>query len=235
MDHDGKPFLRAAWPWTRTRFRIIATLAALLHAPAVAYAQGAQTAEFEPNGVEVALADCAVGVAASRDWLVVPDTTASSGAAIEHVPTASTEATEALAICRSAALKNGHFSLRFKPLSGASDQGGGLALRMASLEDYYLVKIDALRDRALILIIKNGVAEEIVGVDADVAADAWHTLAVQMQDDRFTVYLDGTWIFTGYDKTFSHEGRMALWAEPRSITRFDRITTEPIPKPLSWR
>jgi hypothetical protein len=114
-------------------------------------------------------------------------------------------------------------------------QSGGLALRMATPKDYYLVKVDALRNRALLLQVSNGLEEEIVGVDADVAADVWHTPAVRAQDDRFTVYLDGVWIFTGYDKTFPHAGRIALWAEPGSITRFDRITIGPTPKPLLWR
>jgi hypothetical protein len=83
--------------------------------------------------------------------------------------------------------------------------------------------------------VSNGVAEEIVGVDADIAADVWHTLAVRVQDDRFIVYLDGAWIFTGYDKTFPHAGRIALWAEPGSITRFDHLTMGPTPKSLSWQ
>jgi hypothetical protein len=87
----------------------------------------------------------------------------------------------------------------------------------------------------LLLQVSNGVAEEIVGVDADIAADVWHTLAVRAQDDRFAVYLDGAWIFTGYDKSLTHAGRIALWAEPGSITRFDHLTMGPTPKSLSWQ
>jgi hypothetical protein len=193
------------------------------------------TKEFPLNGIEISLADCGAGGAASRDWGVISDKTASSGTAIEHSRATSTEAAESLAICQSAVLKNGDLSLRFKAKSGAAYQGGGLALRMATPRDYYLVKVDVLRDQASLLQVKNGVAEEIVGVDADVAADVWHTMAVRAQDDGFTVFLDGAWIFTGYDKTFPHAGRIALWAEPRSITRFDRITMGPIPKSLSWQ
>ena len=215
---------------------VVATAAVLIYPPFVAYTQNSQTVtEIASSGIEVPLAGCNAGSAASRDWAVIPDTTASSGTAIEHARATSTEAAETLAICPSAPLKNGDVSLRFKALSGASDEGGGLALRMATPKDYYLVKIDALRDRALLLVVKNGVTEEIVGVDADVAADVWHTLAVRVQDERFTVYLDGAWIFTGYDKTLPHAGRIALWAEPGSVTRFDRIAAEPVPKPQSWR
>jgi hypothetical protein len=215
---------------------VVATAAVLIDPTSVAFTQDAQTtAEIASNGTEIPLADCGADGVASRDWAVVPDTTASSGTAIEHARSVPAEAAGALAICRSARLGNGDISLRFKVLSGESNEGVGLALRMATPEDYYLVKADAHRDRALLLLVKNGTAEEIVGVDADVAVDAWHTLSVRAQDESFTVYLDGTWIFTGYDKALPHAGRIALWSEPGGITRFDRIIMAPIPKPQSWR
>jgi hypothetical protein len=190
--------------------------------PVTGHAQDSQTdAQIVANGAEISLADCGGGDSASRDWSIVADKAASSGTAIEHIRATSSEE-DALAICRSAALKNGDLSLRFKAMAGAPRQSGGLALRMATPKDYYLVEVDALRNRALFLLVRNGLAEEI-------------TLAVRAQDDRFTVYLNGDWIFTAYDKTFPHAGRTALWAEPGSITRFDRITRGPTPKPLSWQ
>jgi hypothetical protein len=220
----------------RVMILVVAVSAVVMHAPVVGHAQDAQTAEeIVASGIEISPADCGAGSAALRDWVVISDTTASSGTAIENIRATVSEAPEALAICHLAALKNGDISLRFKSSSGASHQGGGLALRMATPNDYYLVRVDVRRNRALLLQVKNGLEEEIVGVDADVAADVWHTLAVRAQDDRFTVYLDGAWIFTGYDKTFPHAGRIALWAEPGSITRFDRITIGPTSNPPSWQ
>jgi hypothetical protein len=214
---------------------VVAIFALLMRWPVTGHAQDSQTAaQIVADGTEISLADCGGGDAASRDWGMVADKAASSGTAIEHIRATSGEE-DALAICRSAALKNGDLSLRFKAMAGASRQSGGLALRMVTPKDYYLVEVDALRNRALFLLVRNGLEEEIVGVDVDVAADVWHTLAVRAQDDRFAVYLDGDWIFTAYDKTFPHAGRTALWAEPGSVTRFDRITRGPTPKPLSWQ
>jgi hypothetical protein len=215
----------------RVMILIVAVSALLLHAPSAGRAQDAQTAaEIAANGIEVSLTDCGAGGAAGRDWAIIPDTTAWTSTAIEHTRAAAADTAESFAICQSVMLKNGDLSLRFKAISGAAYQGGGLALRMASPKDYYLVKIDARRDQALLLQVRGGVAEEIVSVDADVAADVWHTLAVRAQDDGITVFLDGAWIFTGYDKTLPHAGRIALWAEPGSITRFDHITMGPTPK-----
>jgi hypothetical protein len=213
----------------RVMIPVVAASALLMHQPAMGHAQDAQTAaEIIASGVEISLADCGAGGAAQNDWVVIADTTTSSGTAIEYIRATATEATEGLAICHAAALQNGDLSLRFKSSSGASHQGGGLALRMVTPKDYYLVKVDVRRNRALLLQVSNGLENEIVGVDADVAADVWHTLAVRAQDERFTVYLDGAWMFTGYDKTFPHAGRIALCAEPGSITRFDRITMGPL-------
>ena len=226
--------LRASQPGTaimRSLILIVVTLLVLLHRSTVVYAQDAQdAAEIVSSGGEIPSADCGPGVATSRSWAVITDKTALSGTAIEHTHMASTEEAETLAICQSAELKNSDISLRFKVLHGAHG-GGGVAFRMATREIYYLVKIDVLRDRALLLLVKNGTEEEIVAVDADVAANAWHTLAVRAQDDRFTVYLNGVWIFTGYDKTLAHAGQIGLWAEPGSTTLFDRITMGPTPAP----
>jgi hypothetical protein len=216
---------------TRSLVVFVVALLVLLHPSSVAYTQDAQdAAEIVSRGIEIPLVDCGPGVAASRSWAVIADKTALSGTAIKYTHMASTEEAETLAICQSVAPKNSDLSLHFRVLQGAHG-GGGVAFRMAAREVYYLVKIDALRDRALLLLVENGTEEEIVAVDADVAVNAWHTLAIRAQDDRFTVYLNGIWIFTGYDKTLAHAGRIALWAEPGSTTLFDRVTMGPIPAP----
>jgi hypothetical protein len=214
---------------------VVAAATVLMQPPATGHAEESQTAtETLARGSEISLADCGAGGAARRDWVVVADATASSGTAIEHTR-ARAEAAEGLAICQSAVVKNGELSLRFKANAAALRQAGGLALRMVTPKDYYLVTVDALRNRAALLQVTSGVAEEIVGVDADVDADSWHTLSVRAQDDCFMVYLDGVWMFTGYNKTFAHPGPIALWTEPGSITRFDRITMAPVPKTRSWQ
>src|SRR5437667_2898353 len=102
---------------------VVGLSAVLLHSPVRGYAQDAQTAaQIVTSGIEISPADCGGGSALRRGWAMVPDTTTSSGRAIQHTRAISTEAAEALAICRSAALKNGDLSLRFKAASGASYQ-----------------------------------------------------------------------------------------------------------------
>jgi hypothetical protein len=162
-------------------------------------------------------------------WTVVRDATAAAGVAIEQTGAQTTEDRFPLAIYKTASLKNAEISLRLKAAGGKSDQGGGVALRLRTPENYYLVQLDALRDRVLFSLVSNGASEEIAGVDADIASHTWHTLAVRAKDDEFVVSLDGIWMFTAFNKTLSQAGRIALWTEGDSRTRFDSIAITPLP------
>ncbi|MFL5240330.1 MAG: hypothetical protein ACJ8EL_22595 [Rhizomicrobium sp.] len=181
---------------------------------------GAPPAEFELSPSSEAK---------QASWTVVRDATAKAGTAIEQGGVQSAEGRPPLAIYRPALLENAEISLRLNPAGGKSNQGGGVAVRLSSPQDYYLVQLDALRDRVLLSLVRTGVSEEIVGVDADIASHAWHTLTVRAKDDQFVVSLDGTWVFTAFDKALSQAGRIALWTEGDSITRFDSIAITPLP------
>jgi hypothetical protein len=162
-------------------------------------------------------------------WTVVHDATAETGTAIERSGEQTTEDRFPLAIYKTASLKNVKISLRLKAAGGKSDQGGGVAMRLSSPQNYYLVELDALRDRVVFSLVNNGASEEIVGVDADIASHTWHTLTVRAVDNEFTVSLDGDWVFTGFDKTLSQAGRIALWSKGNSVTRFDQMEIAPLP------
>jgi hypothetical protein len=164
-------------------------------------------------------------------WVVVRDATAVAGLAIEQSGVDSTEDRFPLAIAKTAPLKNAEISLRLKANGGRSDRDGGIAVRLKTPDDYYLVRLDALRDRVLLSRVTNGVPEEIVGVDADISSHTWHSLAVRAKDEEFVVSLDGAWVFTGYDKTLSQPGRIALWTKGDSIIQFDSIAIAPLSAP----
>ncbi len=162
-------------------------------------------------------------------WTVVGDATATAGLAIEQSGLQTTENRFPLAIYKTASLKNAEISLRIKADGGTSDRGGGVAVRLSSPQDYYLVQVDALRDRVLLSRVSDGASEDIVGADADIASHSWHTLTVRAVDNEFTVSLDGIWVFTGFDRALSQAGRIALWTKGDSVTRFDQIEIAPLP------
>jgi hypothetical protein len=133
-------------------------------------------------------------------WAVVGDATAAAGVAIEQPGLQTTEDRYPLAIYKTASPKNAEISLRLKADGGTSDQGGGVAVRLNNPQNYYLVQVNAQRDRVVFLLVSNGGPEEIIGVDADIPSQSWHTLAVRAVDNEFTVSLDGNWVLTAFDK-----------------------------------
>jgi hypothetical protein len=181
---------------------------------------GAGLAEFELSPL---------GVGRPGSWTVVRDASARTGVAIEHADMQASEDRFSLAIYKPASLRNAEVSFRGNAAGGKSEQGGGIAVRLSSPQNYYLVQLDALRDRVLLSLVSNGASEEIVDVDADIASHNWHTLTVRAKDNEFVVSLDGIWMFTGFDKTLFQAGRIVLWTNGDSVTRFDSIVIAPLP------
>jgi hypothetical protein len=79
-------------------------------------------------------------------WNVVDDETAEAGRAIEQVSTDATDYRFPLAIYTRGEAKNLEVTVRFKALTGKVDQAGGIALRLVSPEDYYVVRANALEN-----------------------------------------------------------------------------------------
>jgi hypothetical protein len=162
-------------------------------------------------------------------WTIVRDATAEAGQALEQSGVATAEDRFPLAIYKNATIKNVEINLRLRADGGESDRGGGIAVRMSSPQDYYLVQVDARREMVLFLCVSDGVTEELASVDADITSHSWHALTVRAVDNQFTVSLDGTWVFTAFDKTLSQPGRIALWTKGDSVTRFDSIAITALP------
>lgn len=161
-------------------------------------------------------------------WTVVRDPTAKTGLALQHSGAPAAEDQFPLAIYKPALPKNAEISLRLKAEGGTSDRGGGVAVRLSTPQDYYLIQVDALRDEILFSRINGDTSEEIASVDADITSHNWHTLTVRIVDNEFTVSFDGTWVFTAFDRALSQPGRIALWTKGDSITRFDSIAITPL-------
>ncbi len=152
----------------------------------------------------------------------VPATTSDLGAAEPTVTAGEPKVT----IYRAEPPQNFIIDLRLNP---ASDQAESeIALRLLSPRDYYVVRLDGRGERVAFLRVADGRAHEIAGVECPVAANAWHDLRVQAQANRFTVTLDGDWLFTAYDAALPQSGRLAVWTGAGSAVRFDAIAVTPL-------
>jgi hypothetical protein len=161
-------------------------------------------------------------------WTVVADPSTASRVAIEHVSRDLHEDRFPLAIYNALSVKNVEIATRFKIVAGTI-QTAGLAARLVDHRNYYAVAASALDSRVDLYRVVDGKMERIAGADADIFRDHWQTLALLIENDRFTVSLDNKPIFTAWDRTFSSDGRVALWTGEDNVTRFDQIEITPLP------
>lgn len=162
-------------------------------------------------------------------WTVASDETSLEGRVIEQSSTDRTDNRFPLAIFDPIVAKNVDVYLRFKPVAGRVDQAGGIAVRVADADNYYVARANALEDNVRFYRVVKGRREQIAGLDIKVASKEWHSLGLKAQGEQFTIEFDGKTLFTTTDKTFANAGKMALWTKADSVTRFDRITIDVLP------
>lgn len=162
-------------------------------------------------------------------WTVVSDASASAGRAIEQTSADTTDYRFPLAIHGAATARNVDVSTRFKAMSGKVDRAGGIAIRLADADNYYVVRANALEDNVRFYRVVKGRREQIEGANLKVTANEWHQLGLRAEGERFTITFDGKALFTAADKTFAGAGKVALWTKADSVTRFDRIEIKPLP------
>src|SRR3984893_1350631 len=162
------------------------------------------------------------------EWRVVDDPTASNRRVIAQTNADPTDYRFPLAVYQRVSAKNVDVQARFKPVSGKVDQAGGIAVRLTTPDDYYVVRANALEDNVRFYRVVKGRREQLAGADTKVSAKEWHTLGIRAEGERFTVSFDGKVLFTATDKTFADAGKVALWTKSDSVTHFDTIAITPL-------
>jgi hypothetical protein len=129
-----------------------------------------------------------------------------------------------------ASLRAGFVQARFKPISGREDQAGGVVWRWRDSDHYYVARANALENNVVaykvvggrrIAIAPVGTPAGTYGVEAKVAAGAWHTLRVEFQGPEAAVIYDGARLFTVRDDTFRDAGMVGVWSKADSVTQFE--------------
>lgn len=187
---------------------------------------------FTSTGLGAAPADfefARTGSGGPGKWAVVADDTAEGALGLEQTSTEKTDYRFPLAIYQRMTAKNVDVSLRFKPIAGAVDRSGGIAVRLTDANNYYVVRANALEDNVRFYHVVKGRRTELKSANVKVSSNEWHTLALKADGDRFTITFDGKLLYTVTDKTIAQPGKVALWTKADSVTRFDRVDIKPLP------
>jgi hypothetical protein len=109
-------------------------------------------------------------------------------------------------------------------LGGRIDRAGGIAIRLADPNNYYVVRANALEDNVNFYHVVKGVRREIRGASTKVASDVWQTLGIKAEGQEFTISFNGKPLLKVQDRTFANAGKVALWTKADSVTYFDGLT-----------
>ena len=169
-------------------------------------------------------------------WAVEIDDSAARGSrVVTQTNTENTSYRFPLLIENSILATDVDLKVRFKAVAGKLDQAAGLVWRFADTNNYYVVRANALEDNVVLYRVKNGKREDLkptgdgataYGRKVSVPAGHWHTLAVTVRGNRFTVFFNGLELFVVEDETFAGPGRIGLWTKADSMTRFDDLEVE---------
>jgi hypothetical protein len=113
-------------------------------------------------------------------------------------------------------------TVRFKPVSGKTDQAAGIVFRVQDRHNYYILRANALEDNVNLYVFAGGKRSQIRGASAKVAAGQWHELRVEAVGDRLKGYLNGQLLVEATDATFA-AGKVGLWTKADSVTCFDDV------------
>ena len=161
-------------------------------------------------------------------WEVVSDPTAIEGKALAQMSADRTDLRFPLAIYLARAPADLEVSTRFKAISGKVDQAGGLVVRLADRDNYYVTRANALEDNVRFYRVVKGRRHELAGANVKVSGGEWHTLTLRAEGTRFTVSFDGKQLFTHADSTFTAPGKVALWTKADSVTLFESLLVKPL-------
>jgi hypothetical protein len=122
--------------------------------------------------------------------------------------------------------------VRFKPVSGAVDQAGGLVWRYRDKDNYYIVRANALEQNVVLYKLENGKRSDLdpkgmgagaYGRKARVPSGAWSTLRVTARGQLFEIFVNGEKLFEVEDATFPGAGQAGVWTKADSVTHFDDL------------
>lgn len=209
--------------------RLIALMTAILFPTFRAEAEPMTFKDATPGQPPTGFAFARTGQGANGKWLIVRDETIAAGVALEQQSPDRTDNRFPLAIYEPVSAKNVEVSVRFKPVAGAVDRAGGIAVRLADADNYYVARANALEDNVRFYHVVKGRRTELKSANLKVSANAWHTLELKAEGDRFTVSFDGKQLYTVTDTTLAQAGKVALWTKADSVTRFDALDIRPLP------
>jgi hypothetical protein len=127
-------------------------------------------------------------------------------------------------VVKAAAIQDGTVEVKFRAISGRSDQAGGVVWRWKDGSNYYVARANALENNVSLYYTAGGRRNTIKYVEAPVAKNTWHTLRVEFAGQMIKVSLNGKTYIEVRDSHIAGAGAVGVWTKADSVTAFDDFT-----------
>jgi hypothetical protein len=125
--------------------------------------------------------------------------------------------------------RNFRFTTQFKIVSGVAEQMAGVVFRFQNTSNFYVARVSALGKNVRFYKVINGLRSDPIGPACDLAAGAWHELAVQCDGTQISIWLDGRMAMpTLGDNTFA-AGKIGFWTKSDAVSYFANARVEYTP------
>jgi pyruvate,water dikinase len=130
-----------------------------------------------------------------------------------------------LAIAKDSEIAKGTMLVKVKPVAGSVDQAGGLAFGIRNINNYFVLRINALEDNVILFEYVNNKRLTRARVEKGIKTADWYSITVEISGNSMKGYLDDELVmeYTG-ERPLS--GYVGLWTKADSVTYFDELTIE---------
>ncbi len=130
-----------------------------------------------------------------------------------------------VAIAKDLELADGAVSVRIKPVGGNIDRAGGLVFGMRNIDNYFVVRTNALEGNIILFEYINGKRHQRKVVPKRIETGVWQRLRIVLRDRTVSAYYNDD-LVVHHLADVSLRGFVGLWTKADSVVYFDELTIE---------
>jgi pyruvate,water dikinase len=130
-----------------------------------------------------------------------------------------------LAIAKDSEVGDAVLKVRVKPAAGSVDQAGGLAFGIRNINNYFVLRVNALEDNIMLFEYVNNKRLTRATVQHEIKKDQWYLITVETKGNTLKGYLDDQ-LLLEYTAERPLTGYVGLWTKADSVTFFNELTID---------
>lgn len=127
-----------------------------------------------------------------------------------------------LAIVKNSWIEYGSASVRIRPVSEYIDRAGGLAFGIKDVCNYFVFRVNALEDNAILFEFENAKRVQRKKIEMKIDSGMWYSVRIETEGNMFKGYVNDELIME-YQTEKSFSGYVGIWTKADSVTHFDKM------------